>query len=202
MESIVIGTFIPLSPDEDKILDSLILSGLGVGINHERSTIAKTATSTVSAPEYTSEQSKSSKDGISSNDRPTTVIKNEPASDCDTGEPILIAKEPDVGSLHLILHRLCVQPGEMINVTPELLNSIPTTSYSRSTMCWIQDNTQHGEVTDDYSTDSTIVYWDSATPKLCKKRKCSLRRKKLPSAKPSNPRASVSFNFKVSVHGI
>ena len=33
MESIVIGTFIPLFPDEDKILDSLILSGLGVGIN-------------------------------------------------------------------------------------------------------------------------------------------------------------------------
>ena len=35
MESIVVGTFIPLSPDEDKILDSLILSKLGVGINHE-----------------------------------------------------------------------------------------------------------------------------------------------------------------------
>ena len=35
MESIVVGTFIPLSPDEDKILDSLILSGLGVGINRE-----------------------------------------------------------------------------------------------------------------------------------------------------------------------
>ena len=34
MESIVLGTFIPLSPDE-KILDSIILSGLGIGINHE-----------------------------------------------------------------------------------------------------------------------------------------------------------------------
>ena len=141
----------------------------------------------MSAPDYTSEPSKSSKDGISSNDRPTTGIKNEPASDCDTGEPILIAKEPDISSLHLILHWLHVQPGERINVTPDLLNSIPTTSYSRSTMHWIQENIKHGEATDDYSTDSTIVYWDSATPKLCKKRKHSLRRKKLPSAKPSNP---------------
>ena len=136
----------------------------------------------MSACEYTSEPSKSSKDGISSNDRPTTVIKNEPASDCDTGELILIAKELDISSFHLILHQLCVQPGERIDVTPELLNSIPTTSYSRSTMRWIQENTKHGEAIDDYSTNSTIVYWDSATPKSCKKRKRSLRRKK-----PSNP---------------
>ena len=35
IESIVVGTFIPLSPDEDKILDLLILSGLGIGINRE-----------------------------------------------------------------------------------------------------------------------------------------------------------------------
>ena len=69
-------------------------------------------------------------------------------------------------------------------------------------MRWIQENTKHDEVTDDYSTDSTIVYWDSAAPKSCKKRKHSLRRKNLPSAKPSNPQAKVSFNFKVSVHGI
>ena len=141
----------------------------------------------MSAPEYTSEPSKSSKDGISSKDRPTTVVKNEPASDCDIDEPILIAKEPDISSLYLILHWLCVQPGERINVTPELLNSILTTSYSRSTMRWIQDNTKHDDVTDDYSTNSTIVYWDSAAPKSCKKRKHSLRRKKLPSAQPSNP---------------
>ena len=75
MESIVVGTFIPLSPDEDKILGSLILSGLGVGINHEQSIIAKTATSRLSGSKYTSEPSKSSKDSIPSNDRPTTVIK-------------------------------------------------------------------------------------------------------------------------------
>ena len=75
MESIVEGTFIPLSPDEDKILDSLILSGLGVGINREQSTIAKTATSTMPAPKYTSEPLKSGKDGIPSNDRPATIIK-------------------------------------------------------------------------------------------------------------------------------
>ena len=141
----------------------------------------------MSAPKYTSEPSKSSKDGIPSNDRPTTVIKNETASGCDIDEPLLIAKEPDISRFRLILYWLCVQPGERINVTPELLNSIPTTPYSRSTMCWIQENTKHNEVTDDYSTDSTIVYWDIATPKSCKKRKHSLRRKKLPSAKPSNP---------------
>ena len=187
MESIVVGTFIPLSQDKDKILDSLILSGLGVGINRERSTIAKTATSTMSAPKYTSEPSKSSKDGIPSNDRPTTVIKNETASGCDIDEPLLIAKEPDISRFRLILHRLCVKPRERINVTPELLNSIPTTPYSRSTMHWIQENIKHDEATDDYSTDLTMVYWDSATPKSCKKRKHSLRRKKLPSAKPSNP---------------
>ena len=99
----------------------------------------------------------------------------------------MIAKEQDVSRLHLILHQVCVHPGERINVTPELLNSIPTTPYSRSTMHWIQENTKHDEVTDEYSTDSTIVHWDSATPKSYKKRKHLLRRKKLPSVKPSNP---------------
>ena len=152
----------------------------------------------MSVPEYISEQSKSNNDGISSNDRPTIGIKNEPASDCDTSGAKLTTKKLDVSSLQLILHRLCVQPGERINITPELLNSIPTISYSRSTMRWIQDNTQHDEVTEEYSTDSTIVYWDSASPKLCKKRKRLLKRKKLSSI----PRSSVSFNFKVSVHGI
>ena len=152
--------------------------------------------------QYISEQSKSNNDGISSNDRPTIGIKNEHASDCDTSGPILTAKKLDVSSLQLILHQLRVQPGERINVTPELLKSIPTTSYSRSTMCWIQDNTQHNKTTEEYSTDSTIVYWDSASPKLCKRRKRLSKRKKLPSAKSSIPRSSVSLNFKVSIHGI
>ena len=93
----------------------------------------------------------------------------------------------DVIGPQLILHQLHVQPGERINATPELLDSIPTTSYSRSTMRWIQDNTKHDEVTEEYSMDSTIVYWDSAPPKSCKKRKCLLKRKKLPSTKSSSP---------------
>ena len=155
----------------------------------------------MSASEYISEQSKSN-NGISSYDRPTIGIKNEPASDCDTSGPILTARKSHVSSLQLILHRLHVQPGERINVTSELLNSIPTTTYSRSTMGWIQDNTQHDEATDEYSTDLTIVYWDSVSPKLCKKRKRLLKRKKLSSAKSSIPQSSVSFNFEVSVHGI
>ena len=65
-----------------------------------------------------------------------------------------------------------------------------------------QNGKKHGEVTEEYSTDSTIVYWDSAPPKSRKKRKRLLKRKKLPFTKSSSPRSSVSFNFKVSVHGI
>ena len=137
-----------------------------------------------------------------SGDKSTTCIKTEPTSACDTSGQKLMAEKTDVSGLKLILHWLCVQPGERINVTPKLLNSIPTTTYSRSTMHWIQDNAQHGESTEEYSTDSTIVYWDSAPPKAHKKRKHLLKRKKLPSAKSSSPRSSVSFNFKVSVHGI
>ena len=203
-KSIVLGTFIPLSPDEEKILDSLILSGLGIGINHEQLITAKTATatSTVSVPECISEYSKSNNSGILSNDKPTICIKNKPTSDRDTSGQKLMAEKVDVSGLQLILHRLCVQPGERINETPKLLDSIPTTSYNRSTMRWIQDNTQHYEATEEYSTDSTIDYWDSASPKLRKKRKHLLKRKNLPSAKSRTPRSSGSFNFKVSVHGI
>ena len=204
MKSIVLGTFVPLSPDEEKILDSIILSGLGIGIDHERSIAAKTATvtSTVSIPENISEYSKNNNSVILSGDKSTACIKTEPTSACDTSRQKLTAEKMDVGGLKLILHRLCVQPGERINVTPKLLDSIPTTMYSRSTMRWIQDNAQHGEVTEEYSMDLTIVYWDSAPPKACKKRKHLLKRKKLPSAKSSSPRSSVSFNFIVSVHGI
>ena len=35
IDSIVIGTFIPLSPDEDKTLNHLILSGLGFGLDRD-----------------------------------------------------------------------------------------------------------------------------------------------------------------------
>ena len=111
-----------------------------------------------------------------SGDKSTTCIKTGPTSACDTSGQKLTAEKTDVSGLQLILHRLCVQLGERINVTPELLDSIPTTTYSRSTMRWIQDNAQHGEATEEYSTDSTIVYWDSAPPKSRKKRKYLLKR--------------------------
>ena len=32
-ETVVIGTFMPLSPEENKILDTMIMSGLGIGLD-------------------------------------------------------------------------------------------------------------------------------------------------------------------------
>ena len=63
VESIVIGTFLPLSPDEDKTLDCLILAGLGFGLDHDmwakHTDIGKPSTSassttktTVTEPEH------------------------------------------------------------------------------------------------------------------------------------------------------
>ena len=102
-KSIVLGTFVPLSPDEEKILDSIILSGLGIGINHEQSIAAKTATatSTVSIPKNISEYSKNNNSAILSGDKSTTCIKTEPTSACDTSGQKLTAEKTDVSGLKI-----------------------------------------------------------------------------------------------------
>ena len=103
-ESIVVGTFIPLSPDEDKTLNRLILSGLGVGLNHD----AKTTLLDNSEPSI-----------------PASTISKTPAASPELG--LKIPEEPE---LKLILYKLQVKPGELIHRTKELLDSIPSTSYS------------------------------------------------------------------------
>ena len=131
-ESVVIGTVVPLSPDESKILDLMIMSGLGVGLDCKKSTLTK-------QPKYkkASECAASpvkkllDKKSLDNNSQPN--IKME--SDTVYSSNILMSCTPvqRITPLCLILKCLDVQPGDRIKITPELLDSIPSNSYSCAT---------------------------------------------------------------------
>ena len=139
VDSIVVGTFIPLSPDEDKTLNHLILSGLGFGLDHDMK-----ATHT--------DISKSSMSASSTPNATVTELEHE----------VKIPVKP-VSELKLILHKLEVKPGELIHITDELLDSIPSTPYSEATRCLIQISNISNET--DYSSDTTIPYSDNTNTK-------------------------------------
>ena len=110
VESIVIGTFIPLSPDEDRTLNCLIFSGLGIGLDHDTKVKHKDIGKPSTSASTTSKR---------------TVT--EPESE------LKISVKPQPDELKLILHKLEVKPGELIHITDELLDSIPSTPYSEAT---------------------------------------------------------------------
>ena len=152
VESLVIGTFIPLSPDEDRTLDYLIFSGLGFGLDRDTSAKHKNA-------------SKSSTSA-------TTIIKATIEPKC---EPQISAK-PKTKELKLILQKLEVKPGELIHITDELLDSIPSTPYSEATRCLLQ--TLNVSKESDYSSDATIPYSDNTLRQSTVGKKHILRRKR------------------------
>ena len=138
VESIVIGTFIPLSPDEDRTLDCLILSGLGFGLDRDTSAKHKDV----------GEPSTSATTTIT-----TTVT--EPKFE------LQISAKPQPDELKVILQKLEVKPGELIHITDELLDSIPGTLYSEATRRLMQTSNVSNET--DYSSDTTIPYSDNTS---------------------------------------
>ena len=150
VESIVIGTFIPLSPDEDRTLNCLIFSGLGIGLDHDtrvkHKDIGKPSTSASTASKRT---------------------VTEPESELN------ISVKPQPDELKLILHKLEVKPGELIHITDELLDSIPSTLYSEATRRLMQTSNVSDE--SDYSSDTTIPYSDNTSRKSIMNRRCICR---------------------------
>ena len=51
----------------------------------------------------------------------------------DPESELKISVKPQLDELKLILHKLEVKPGELIHITDELLDSIPSTPYSEAT---------------------------------------------------------------------
>ena len=150
VESIVVGTFIPLSPDEDKTLNRLILSDLGFGLDRDTKAthmdISKSSMSASFTPKTT-----------------VTELENE----------VKIPVKP-VSELKLILHKLEVKPGKLIHITDELLDSIPSTPYSEATRCLMHISNISNET--DYSSDATIPYSDNTlTQNIVNRRRKSKR---------------------------
>ena len=135
IDSIVIGTFIPLSPDEDKTLNRLILSGLGFGLDRDTKATHKDLI----------------KSSLSTSLPPKATV---PETEHEEKIPV-----KPVSELKLILHKLEVKPGELIHITDELLDSITSTPYSETTRCLMQISNISNEM--DYSSDATIPYIDN-----------------------------------------
>ena len=150
VESIVIDTFIPLSPDKDRTLDCLIFSGLGFGLDRgmraKHKDIDKPSTSAS-----------------------TTIktIMTEPK--CE----LQISLKPQPDELKLILQKLEVKPGELIHITDELLDSIPSTPYGETTRRLMQTSNDSNEL--DYSSNTTIPYSDNTSRQSIVNRKCICR---------------------------
>ena len=170
VESVVVGTFIPLSPDEDKTLNRLILSGLGVRLNHDAKTTLL----------YNSEPS-----------IPASTISKTPVASPEHG--IKIPEEPE---LKLILYKLQVKPGELIHITEELLDSIPSTPYSEATRHSMLSSKNSNEM--DYSSDASIPYCDNTLQETLSRR-CKSKKKHPPT---KSRKQHIPHKFKLNTHGI
>ena len=85
-----------------------------------------------------------------------------------------ISVKPQPDELKLILHKLEVKPGELIHITDELLDSIPSTPYSEVTRRLMQTSNISNE--SDYSSDTTIPYSDNTSrQKIMNRRHISKR---------------------------
>ena len=174
VESIVIGTFIPLFPDEDRTLDCLIFSGLGFGLDRDTSAKHKDV-------------------GKPSTSATTTIKTTVTEPKCE----LQISVKPQPDELKLILQKLEVKPGELIHITDELLDSIPSTPYSEATRHLMQTSNVSNE--SDYSSDTTIPYSDNTSRQSIVNRKRISKRIR-PPVKPRKRRSP--YNFKLNMHGI
>ena len=102
-----------------------------------------------------------------------------------------------VSELKLILHKLEVKPGELIHITDELLDSIPSTPYSEATRHLMQTSNIINKM--DYSSDATIPYSDNTLTQniVNRKRKSKRTRPPLKSQKRRIP-----HKFKLNTYGI
>ena len=205
-QSIVIGTLFPLTPSEDKALNTMIKTGLGTAISREEpgTTItASTSTTPVIVPDkaikslLTGEKatkkvaSSSMGHGSTTASKLSTVTMPTSKSVEKVPHPVLnMQNQP-----HLILHPINARPGDRITVSQELLDSIPYSKYSRTTWQGIRSKTNIDTENDRNSSDATIPYSDLAFNKV--KTHLKWRRKHQQTAKSNK-----SFKFKVKVHGI
>ena len=205
-QSLVIGTLFPLTPSEDKAVNTMIKTGLGTAISREESRTINTA-STSTAPVIVSDKSikslptgkKATKKVASASKKHggTTVPK---LSTVTTSTIKSVVKVPHSvlnmqNQLHLILHPINARPGDRITVTQELLDSIPSSKYSRTTWQGICSKTNIDTENDGNSSDATIPYSD---PDFNKVKTCPKCKRKHQQTAKSNK----SFKFKVKVHGI
>ena len=174
VESMVTGTFIPLSPDENRTLDCLIFSGLGFGLDRDTSAKHKDV-------------------GKPSTSATTTIKTTVTETKCE----LQISAKPQPDELKLILQKLEVKPGELIHITDELLDSIPSTPYSEATRHLMQ--TLNVSNDSDYSSDTTILYSDNTSRQSIVNRK-HISKRICPPVKPFKRRSP--YNFKLKMHGI
>ena len=175
VESIIIGTFIPLSPDEDRTLNCLIFSGLGFGLDRDMRVKHKDIGKPSTSASTTSK---------------TTMTEPE----CEL--KISVKSQPD--ELKLILHKLEVKPGELIHITDELLDSIPSTPYSEATRRLMQTSNVSNEL--DYSSDTTIPYSDNTSRKSIVNRR-RISKRICPPVNPTYDAAHITSNSRCMVFG-
>ena len=205
-QSLVIGTLFPLTPSEDKAINTMIKTGLGMAISREEPGIINTA-STSTAPEIVSDKSIKSlptgkkatkKVASASKEHGGTTVPKLSTVTTPTTKSVEKVPQPVLNmqnQLHLILHPINARPGDRITVTQELLDSIPSSKYSRTTWQGICSKTNIDTENDGNSSDATIPYSDPDFNKVKTRQKC---RHKHQQAAKSNK----SFKFKVKVHGI
>ena len=173
IDSIVIGTFIPLSPDEDKTLNRLIFSGLGFGLDRDTKATHKDL----------------NKSSLSTSPPLKATV---PETEHEEKIPV-----KPVSELKLILHKLEVKPGKLIHITDELLDSITSTPYSEATRYLMQISNISNKM--DYSSDSTIPYIDNTLTQNTVNRKRKTKRTQ-PLLKSRKRR--IPHKFKLNTYGI
>ena len=185
----------------------MIMSGLGVGLDCKKSTLTKQPKNKkASECAATPVKKLLDKKSLDNNSQPN--IKMEPDTVDSSNILMSCTLVQRITPLCLILKCLDVQPGDRIKITPELLDSIPSNSYSHATNQWIHENIL--EVPMKWTTDSndgsdsntTVLYWESSKPKRLKpRRKRSTKPKGMKKAKTKIP-LNVTYNFELSVHRI
>ena len=203
-QSVAIGTLFPLTQSEDKAVNTMIKTGLGIAISREepRTTItASTSTTPVTVPDKSIKSLPTGKKAtkkVASASRDHGSMTASKLSTVTTPMSKSVEKVPHSvlnlqNQLRLILHPINARPGDRITVSQELLDCIPSSKYSRTTWQGIRSNIDTEN--DGNSSDATIPYSDPAFDKA--KTHLKRRRKHQQTAKSNK-----SFKFKVKVHGI
>ena len=110
-----------------------------------------------------------------------------------------------------------ISPKDVILVTPDILQSIPSSKYSDDTWEYIKkqksahklDN-DNADTTAYVDSDDTVIYWNTTTNSVCKRKGQKRKPRKGVQVQPQPPRriirakpsAHLSYNFHVSTHRI